>query len=347
MAKAKQVFTDTQFKSDGIAFLVGGFIVLLAVGGLIASGNFPPGAFDSRQGQVDQVDQVFQTLWRGLGYFFQICAVLLLVEALVIFARHRVFGQSGTFSGACPYCGTLNEVWVNFPAKASGKDCPKCKNRFVLKNRKFYQLDSPSRLDARFSGIKKGIGLVRVGIITACLAPIAFMAGLILGVLTLNILWIAAPILLLIISVATQIRGVWLCLQTPDRISAKPWITATVWLQGITLTLLIGKLFLRDASWLDPLLEVSGLMGQFAFLTFLIRLCNFLQRADLAGEFDTLLVRSLVIFGGLLLEPMFPVSHRTLLLVFLVLTGFGYLLGYLSSLWRLESHIGKALTAYN
>ncbi len=344
MTKAKQTFTDTQFKSYGIAFLVGSFIVLLVVGGFIASGNFPPGVFDSGQSQADQISQ---TLWRGLGSFFQIFAVFLLAEALVIFARHRVFGQSGTFSGACPYCGTPNEVWVDFPAKAGGKDCPKCGKRFVLKNRKFYQLGSPSRLEARFSGIKNGIGLVQIGIIAACLAPIAFMAGLILGVLTLNVLWITAPILLLVVSVAMQIRGVWLCLQTPDRISAKPWITATVWLQGITLTLLVGKLLLRDASWLDPFLAVSGLVGQYTFLTFLIRLCNFLQRADLGSEFDGLLVRSLTIFGGLLLAPIVPINHRTPMLLLLALAGSGDLLRYLGSLGRLESHIGKALTVRN
>jgi hypothetical protein len=287
--------------------------------------------------------------------------VFILVSELIFFARLGFIGKSGRFSGACPYCGTANELTVRYPTQPSGKNCSKCQKRFVLKDGKFYQLDSPSRLDAKFSGIKNGIGLVHKGIAIACLVPIAVVAGLILGVATMMLsiiapivlllisvamqIFIIAPIVLLLISVAMQIFGVWQCLQTPDRISAKRWITATVWLQGVTIVLLVGKFLLRDAGWLDFLLDGVGFAGQFTFLTFLIKLSTSTQRGDLAVEFEELLVTTSLVFGGLLVEPLVPDSYKLPLFVNLTFAGFGALVRYLGNLKQLETHLGKAIAA--
>jgi hypothetical protein len=335
MAKAKQVFTDASFKSDGIesiVFLAGSTIVFLVAVTLLALGN-------------SGVPEVLQGLIQGFGRFFQVSVILVLASEGVFFARMGFISKWGNFSGACPYCGTANELRVRYPTQPSGKNCSKCKKRFVLKDGKFYQLDSPSRLDAKFSGIKNGIGLVHKGIAIACLVPIAVVAGLFFGVATMNLLFIIAPIVLLLISVAMQIFGVWQCLQTPDRISPKRWITATVWLEGITLVLLVGKFLFTDAGWLDFLLVGVGFAGQFTFFTFLIKLSNFIQRSDLAVEFEELLHTTFLVFGGLLVEPLVPDSYKTpLFIIALTLAGFNTF-GYLGDLKQLETHLGRAITA--
>jgi len=331
MAKEKKLFTEASFNSDGIGFVVGSIIGLLVFGTAIASGTS-----DSPE---------VQNFIRGVGRTLQLMVVFILVSELIFFARLGFIGKSGRFSGACPYCGTANELTVRYPTQPSGKNCSKCKKRFVLKDGKFYQLDSPSRLDAKFSGIRNGIGLVRKGIIIACFAPIAVVAGLILGVATMNWLFIIAPIVLLLISVAMQIFGVWQCLQTPDRISAKRWITATVWLQGVTIVLLVGKFLLRDAGWLDFLFDGVGFAGQFTFLTFLIKLSTSTQRGDLAVEFEELLVTTSLVFGGLLVEPLVPDSYKLPLFVLLTFAGFVALVRYLGNLKQLETHLGKAIAA--
>jgi len=118
---------------------------------------------------------------RGIGNFIQLIPVLslagvllevLLVPAYGIFFSSkkgdRDFGQSlrslksfsaGTFKGICPYCGAPNDVTAT-QDEFRGIDCPKCKNRFLLRDGKFFQLDPPSPLDARFSGIRNGLLLV-------------------------------------------------------------------------------------------------------------------------------------------------------------------------------------------
>jgi hypothetical protein len=330
MAKAKQVFTDASFVYDGIGLLAGSTIGFLVAGTVLASATF---GVPEAQGLI-----------QGVGRFFQVLVILGLASEGVFFARLGFIGKSGTFSGACPYCGTANELRVRYPTQPSGKNCSKCKKRFVLKDGKFYQLDSPSRLDAKFSGIKNGIGLVHKGIAIACLVPIAVVAGLILGVATMNLLFIIAPIVLLLISVAMQIFGVWQCLQTPDRISPKRWITATVWLEGITLVLLVGKFLFTDAGWLDFLLVGVGFAGQFTFFTFLIKLSNFIQRSDLAVEFEELLDTTFLVFGGLLVEPLVPDSYKTPLFILLTLAGLNTF-RYLGNLKQLETHLGRAITA--
>jgi len=242
-------------------------------------------------------------------------------------------------------CGTANELNVRYPTQPSSRDCSKCGKRCVLKAGKFYQLDSPRWLDAKFSAIKNGIGLVHKGITTASWGTLILVVGLILGFTTRNLLAIAVPIALLVVSVGMQVYGVWQCLQTPDQISAKNWITATVWLEGATILLFVGKFFFWDAAWLDFLLHGTILAGQVAFLTFLKKLCTFVQRGDVGEKFEGVLVTVIITFGGLLVQPLIPDSYQTPLFIVLALGGAGGFFSYLSNLKQLEIHIDKALNA--
>lgn len=153
-------------------------------------------------------------------------------------------------------------------------------------------------------------------------------------------------VLVLVISTVIQTTGVWLCLQTPDRVPAKAWIGATVSFQGITFILLIGKFLFLTSSWFDPLLQISGFISQFTFIIFLVKLCDFLQRADLSSEFDVYLDTALTILVGLvLLKPIVPSSYDMPLLLLLGLVGFNALFAYWRSLKRLETHLSQALNS--
>lgn len=236
---------------------------------------------------------------RGIGNFIQLIPVLFLVNVLsemllvpvygIFFSSKkgdRDFGQSlrllklfsaGTFKGICPYCGAPNDVTAT-QDEFRGIDCPKCKNRFLLRDGKFFQLDPPSPLDARFSGIRNGLRLVQIASVTTSLAPAIFILGVILATLATlaqdslrisvsALLLPAFSVILLVVSMAVQTAGMWQCLQAPEwspRNPAKTWITAAVFLQVMTLVLLIGKLLTLNQSntlLLNALLGICGFMS--------------------------------------------------------------------------------------
>lgn len=236
---------------------------------------------------------------------------------------------------------------VDSSTESAGADCPKCRNRIVLKNGRFYQLDFSNPLDKRFAGISQGIGLVRTGIVVACFLPIAVVVGVFSGVFTFSLLGFFTPILLCLgISLAMQIRGVWLCWQTPDNTERKKWITATLWLEAITLALLSLQAVLRGADWLNLPIEGAIFASQLTFLTYLLRLSAFLQRPDLAQELGVLRLRSIIIaIGTGTIGLPFARGYETQIFILLGLLAFVALLQYLNTLKLLKSHLDKTLTA--
>jgi len=148
MARERQTFREAQFKPSSIVQALVLYAVVILFGTLLASGFWDPSGSNP-----------LSSLWQGLGRFIQVGLVFPLVGALVSAIRTGItrgysllelvqefvgVGQVGQLIGACPYCGATNEV--SYPTKLVGQDCPRCKNRFVIENMRFYQLPSPRRL---------------------------------------------------------------------------------------------------------------------------------------------------------------------------------------------------------
>ena len=307
-----------------------GILLLLIFGTFLAG---PPA--DS-----NTVDAVY-----GVGKFFQVMVVFAILDILLLYSN-GLWGRSGTFAGECPYCGIPTKLMVDFATASAGKDCPKCQNRIMLKNGKFYQLDLSNRLDSRFAGISQGIGLVRGGIIVSCFLPIALVGSLFLGLFTFSLLGLFTPILLCLgVSLAMQTRGVWLCWQSPDRTENKQWVTATLWSGAIALALLTLQALLSQANWLNLLIEVAIFAGQMTFLTYLVRLSGFLQRPDLVQELRFLRLKSIEIAVGTgIIGLPFAMGYETQIFIIVGLTGFASLLRYLNALKLLKSHLDEAMT---
>jgi hypothetical protein len=292
----------------------------------------------------------------GFGRFLQVLGVFGIINSLGHFTE-RSIGNSGTYAGACPYCSALNKVWVLSSSQPTGSECPKCKNKFLLRKGRFYQIDFTNpRLDSRFGGIRAGIGLVKAGSIIAAIITFVVCLSL-LAVLTSSELAprfaelvVVVPFLLfsVAVSLALQVSGVWLCLRTPDRISAKRWILATVGLQATALALLSLQFVLRGAAWLNLPIEVTIFASQFTFLTYLNMLGDFLRRPDLVEELRSLRIISVEIFiGASAIGLGLPLvrDYEPQILISLLLLGYSALLGYVGTLHQLGSHLRKALAA--
>jgi len=382
MIETKKTYTDAQF----IPSSTGNNILLIIVALFIL---FSPYIIPFIYTIDTPPDSTFIEMIRSICIFFQLFPILLPVEVLsevllvsvygIFFPSKKGdkdFGQSlrslkpfsaGTFKGICPYCGAPNDVTAT-QDEFRGIDCPKCKNRFLLRDGKFFQLDPPSPLDARFSGIRNGLLLVQIASVTTSLAPAIFILGVILATLATlaqdsllisvsALLLPAFSVILLVVSMAVQTAGMWQCLQAPEwspRNPAKTWITAAVFLQVMTLVLLIGKLLTLNQSntlLLNALLGICGFLCQFTFLVFLMRFCSFTQRADLRDEFRGILTNFTILTILFLLVPLaelvLPASYKTPLLVLMALLAWGTFMGYFFRLRRLNSHTSQALATYN
>ena len=331
-----------------------GILLLLIFGTFLAG----PPADSNTVDAVYGVGKFFVDAVYGVGKFFQVMVVFAILDILLLYSN-GLWGRSGTFAGECPYCGIPTKLMVDFATASAGKDCPKCQNRIMLKNGKFYQLDLSNRLDSRFAGISQGIGLVRGGIIVSCFLPIALVGSLFLGLLpialvgslflglfTFSLLGLFTPILLCLgVSLAMQTRGVWLCWQSPDRTENKQWVTATLWSGAIALALLTLQALLSQANWLNLLIEVAIFAGQMTFLTYLVRLSGFLQRPDLVQELRFLRLKSIEIAVGTgIIGLPFAMGYETQIFIIVGLTGFASLLRYLNALKLLKSHLDEAMT---
>lgn len=340
MTKSKPIFTSARFTADGIggiALYVGNPLFLLLLGTFLTLLGAP---VDSAPGSSNALAL---DAFHGIGKFLQVLSAFVILTGLL--NPKRFVGQSGTFAGECPYCGTPNKLMVNSASASAGADCPKCRNRIMLKNGKFYQLDLSNRLDSRFAVISQGIGLVRGGIIVACFLPIALVVGAFSGIFTFSLLGFFTPILLCLgISLAMQIRGVWLCLQTPDRTGGRQWIAATLWLQAISLALVALQAMLGGADWLNLPIEGAIFASQLTFLTYLVRLSGFLQRPDLVQELWDLRLSSIIVAVGTgTIGLPFARGYDTQIFILLGLFGFAALLSYLNALKLLKSHLDKAM----
>lgn len=335
MTRSKPTFTNARFTADGIggiALTVGSICATLLLGTAIAS---------IRSDSSEAQDAI-----RGFGKFLQVLGIFETLFLPLLFPK-RFVGQSGTFAGECPYCGAPNKLMVHSSTASAGVDCPKCRNRIVLKNGRFYQLDFSNPPDKLFAGISQGIGLVRTGIVVAFFLPIAVVVGVFSGIFTFSLLGFFTPILLCLgISLAMQIRGVWLCWQTPDNTERKQWIIATLWLEAIALALLSLQAVLMGADWLNLPIKGAIFASQLTFLTYLLRLSAFLQRPDLALIFRELRLKNIEIaVGTVAIGLPFAREYEIQILIYLGLFSFVTLLQYLNTLKLLKSHLDKTLTA--
>ncbi len=326
MVQERVGFTEAQF--EPIFNSVGDFwkmiCVLMLIGSFIAYANLPSFLPE----EFSQLKKLAEGFIAVFGRFVQILVASLFVCNLIIWVRHGFFAKGGNFKGECPYCGTATRISV--PSQVKRHYCSNCKNRFVLKSGKFYQLEQPIPLDARFSC------LYNVNLLLYAGAVIPSVAFVFMGIPLTQFQLIATLQVIIfwaVLFLALQIWGLWLfCLQGYDRIygRSKRWIIVALCLQHITLALLINKLAVGNDWRIDFLLKIISPVGQFASLTFLINLCNsnFLQRPDLGTDFDEILINTLIIFVVLLVQPLLPASYELLLLTFFVLLGLDTLFGY-------------------
>lgn len=344
MTQERLDFTEAQFEPvyEKPEDFWGGFLVLMIVGALIAYGNLPSFLPDF------WFKGLIEGFIAGFGRFVQIFAVHWLAESVVVYARHGVCAKSGKYEGNCPYCGTPNRIFVAYPNKIKRQECSNCKNRFVVRDGRFHRLKHPSPLCARFPSIKNGIDLLLMGKdITFGMLSILLVTFLLSQIIESR-LWSVIPYAVFIPTLGSQIWSLWLFfLQGSARIYGRNrrWIILGLCLQHITLALLIHKLAFWNDWRIDCLLCIISPIGQFALLTFLIDLCNLLQRPDLGTEFEDTLINTLLIFGALIVKPLLSDSYELPLLIFYGTLGLGVLFIYYDSLQLLATHINTALGA--
>lgn len=338
MPRNKADFTVPKYEPTSIGLIVLFALVSLVIGGFCLLMIFSvPDRTSNRDPITDFVGKFFIVA-------FAFVSLRILIDLLVALVRHESdFG--GNFTGQCPYCNAKASIYASSKNASGAIDCNSCKKRIVLKNRRFHQLELPAPLDAKFAPVKEGIGLVKQGISVACFLPAAVLVGLLSSILTLNLFGFFAPIVLCaVISLSIKAKGVVLCLQTPDRVSGEPWIKKTVWLEGIAIALLALQLIVRDA-WLDLPIQAVILASQFTFLSYLMVLASFVQRSDLAGEFDDLRWRPILLIGILSLMLTFTKVFQTPIVVLLAIFSFNCLRSYLNGLELLRKHLEQAIGA--
>ncbi|MDX2230478.1 MAG: hypothetical protein NW220_12630 [Leptolyngbyaceae cyanobacterium bins.349] len=324
-----------------------GLIVLFALGSLVV-GGFCLLIIFSVPDSTSNRDPITDFIGKFFIVVFAFVSLRILLDLLVALVRYGS-DLGGNFNGQCPYCNAKASIYAGFKNASGAIDCNKCKKRIVLKNSRFYQLDLPARLEAKFAPVKEGIGLVKQSILVACFLPVAIIVGLFSGILTFftpfYMLGFFAPIVLCaVVSLSIKVRGVVLCLQTPNRVSGEQWVKKTVWLEGIAIALLALQLILR-ADWLDLPIQAVILAGQFTFLSYLMVLSSFVQRSDLAGEFDGLRWRPVLLIGILLLMLTFTKVFQTPIVVVLAIFSFNCLRSYLHGLDLLRKHLEQAISA--
>jgi hypothetical protein len=84
----------------------------------------------------------------GLAIFLLGLALCFLIPSIMRLRRPKEIKQIG-IKGLCPYCETPVSNYQIFGVKNVGTDCEACKRRIVIRDNKFFSVDTP------ISGLKK------------------------------------------------------------------------------------------------------------------------------------------------------------------------------------------------
>jgi hypothetical protein len=93
-------------------------------------------------------------LWAMNTKDVQCCSVIFLIAAAILVAGGwpkegkpaRFKTEQSKWKGACPYCASV----ISLPCDTLGADCPACAKRIVIRDERFYSVDTP------VSGLREG-----------------------------------------------------------------------------------------------------------------------------------------------------------------------------------------------